>query len=162
GAVHPAVALLGKEKKAALADALEGVAWRAVGLAADKAEGATFSQLMTGAGIAIDKMRALRSGGGQSLAEMPTPAFVPLCQELGVPVAPELLGAAGAERAALPGRVPPSAVASPPPGAEVPRGGEPALADGAAAPYAEARGGHGVGALEPYQVEALLVIAAGL
>lgn len=46
--------------KGNLADAFEQVAWKAIALVPDKAPEASFAQLMTGAGIAIDKALLLR------------------------------------------------------------------------------------------------------
>lgn len=47
-------------KKASLADRLEALAHRFVDIAHEKAEDAPVSALMTGVGIAVDKMRLLR------------------------------------------------------------------------------------------------------
>jgi transposase-like protein len=60
---HPEAAEDGAPKKALLADLLEGHAYRLLELAMEpeRLAGATTQQLMTAFGIAVDKMRLLRS-----------------------------------------------------------------------------------------------------
>jgi transposase-like protein len=49
-----------RAQKRALADEFEAIAYKACELAPGKIEEASFAQVMTGAGIAVDKMRLLR------------------------------------------------------------------------------------------------------
>lgn len=60
GRVSEACPGLRTEKKACLADRFEALAENLVSAAFDKIEGATLPGVMTGAGIAVDKMRLLR------------------------------------------------------------------------------------------------------
>lgn len=57
---HPDAMLLHQDKAGNLANAFEEVAWRCVMHAGEKIPDAPFNHLMTGAGIAVDKMRLLR------------------------------------------------------------------------------------------------------
>ncbi len=63
------------EKRKPLADIFEEIAYSACGVAPDKMEEASFAQVMTGAAIAVDKMRLLREQP-TSIGEHREPATV--------------------------------------------------------------------------------------
>src|SRR5262245_39693868 len=61
GRVGAGVTTARQEKRSSLADELEAIAWRLIESAPAKINSANLSQTMTALGIAIDKMRLLRS-----------------------------------------------------------------------------------------------------
>jgi hypothetical protein len=60
GRVHPGVVKMCQQKKKALADAIEDLARRLLDFVPAKIEGASLLDVMIAAGIAVDKMLALR------------------------------------------------------------------------------------------------------